>query len=282
MSSRIETQLSGRRGPLRRTIALRFLFAGATLFAVTRFTTASPTPASAARSDDDLLADAALARGLDRDDSVIQRRLVRNMAFLDGDGCAPPALYDEARGLGLDSTDLVVRRRLAQRMRFALESDARAEEPTDAALAAYLGAHAERFQLPARVSVTQVFLRRERGAALAADAAALRARLAAGTSPDGLGDPLPLPRRLTQASAAQVGAWLGEQVATAAFALPLDTWSAPVESPYGVHLLRVDAHRPAELPPLVAVRSAVREAWLEERGRLAVDAALRAWRAGQG
>jgi hypothetical protein len=266
----------------RRTMALRFLLAGAALFALTRFTAQPPTPATAARSDEDLLADAALARGLDRDDSVIQRRLVRNMAFLDGDGCDPPALYDEARGLGLDTTDLVVRRRLAQRMRFALESDARAEEPSDAALAAYLAAHAERFQLPPRVSVTQVFLRRERGAALAADAAALRARLADGASPDRLGDPLPLPDRLTQASAAQVGAWLGGQVAAAAFALPLDSWSAPVESPYGVHLLRVDARTPAELPRLPVVRGAVREAWLEERSRLAVEAALRAWRAGRG
>lgn len=266
-------------GSPRRRTALRFLLAGAALFALTRIGMPSPAPARADRSDEELLADAALARGLDRDDAVIQRRLVRNMAFLDGDGCDPPALYDEARGLGLDSTDLVVRRRLAQRMRFALEAAARAEEPTDAQLSAYLAAHAERFRLPARVSVTQVFLRRERSAA---DVAALRARLAAGAAPAGLGDALPLPERLTGASAAQVGAWLGDQVATAAFALPLDTWSAPIDSPYGRHLLRVEARRPSELPPLAAVRSAVREAWLEERGQLAVEAALRAWRAGEG
>ncbi|MDX2166332.1 MAG: peptidylprolyl isomerase [Deltaproteobacteria bacterium] len=268
--------------PSRRRAVLHFLLAGAALFALTHRTAPSPAAPSAARTDDDLLADAALARGLDRDDAVIQRRLVRNMAFLDGDGCDSPALYDEARGLGLDHTDVVVRRRLAQRMRFALESEARAAEPSDTALEEYLAGHPDRFQLPARVSLTQVFLRRERAAALAADAAALRARLAAGAAPAGLGDPLPLPARLTQASAAQVGAWLGDQVAAAAFALPLDTWSAPVASPYGVHLLRVEARRPAELPPLAAVRAAVREAWLEERGRLAVETALRRWRGGQG
>jgi len=264
--------------------ALHFLLAGALLFALSHSATpptgAPPSVTLAARetSVEDLLADAALARGYDQDDPVVQRRLVRNMAFLDGDGCDPPALYREALGLGLGGSDLVVRRRLAQRMRLTLEDEARAVEPSDAELTAYLAAHAERFALPPRATVTQVFLHRRRGPRLAADARRLREQLASGAAPEGLGDALPLPGVLTCATTAQLAAWLGPAVAAAAFDAPLGQWRGPVASPYGAHLLRVDQRLPAELPPLAGIRTAVRAAWLDARGAAAVDDAVRVWR----
>lgn len=260
--------------------APRFLLAGTVLFLVAGAARPLPVlPALAApASDEGLLARAALAHGLDRD-PVVERRLIRSMAFLDGDGCAPPALYETALDLGLQYSDPVVRRRLAQRMRLALEAAARATEPDDAQLAAYLAAQAERFALPARATVTQVYLSsaQRRGAALADAAQALRARLVAG-APGPHGDPLPIPAVLTAASAEQIAAWLGPAAAEAAFTLPLATWSTPIASPYGLHLLRVEARLPAGPPPLAAIRSAVREAWLEDRAQAAVAAALAAWR----
>jgi hypothetical protein len=262
--------------------AVRFLLAGAALFAAAQRAPSSRPPAplpAAERGVDDLLADAALARGMDRDDPVVQRRLVRNMAFLDGDGCDAPALYRAALDLGMDRSDLVVRRRLAQRMRLAIEADARAVEPSDDDLATYLADHAEQFALPPRASVRQVFLSQRRGAALTGDARRVRAQLSAGAAADQLGDALPLPAALHEASAAQLAAWLGPAVADAAFALPLGVWSEPVASPYGVHLLRVDTRLPAAVPSPAAIRPALREAWLEARAAAAVDAAVDRWRA---
>ncbi|MEO8605695.1 MAG: peptidylprolyl isomerase [bacterium] len=262
-------------------IVFRFLLAGAVLFGLAHAFASPPRRfvAGAARemTDEDVLADAAVARGVDRDDPVVQRRLVRNMAFLDGDGCDPPALYREALGLGLGSSDLVVRRRLAQRMRLTLEAAARAVEPGDADLAAYLATHTDVFTVPARATVTQVFVSRRR-ATWADEARRLRDQLAAGADPAVRGDALPLPATLTQATVPQLAAWLGSAVAEAAFAAPLDAWQGPIESPYGAHLLRVDERWAAVVPPLADVREAVREAWLEARANAAVADTVRAWR----
>ncbi len=50
----------------------------------------------------------------------------------------------------MEGSDLVVRRRLIQRIRLAIEAGARAEEPTEAEMAAYLASHPERFSAAAR------------------------------------------------------------------------------------------------------------------------------------
>jgi len=261
--------------------ALSYLFAGAALFALGR--ARSPMIEDAARagapqlsaSADEVLAAAARARGLDRDDPVVQRRLVGNMAFLDGDDAGAPALYDEALGLGLQRSDLVVQRRLAQRIRLALEADARAVEPSDEELRRFLDAQPGRFALPERVSVTQVFMRR---GASAAAVQRTRQQLDAGVDPAELGEALPLPARLALATTQQIDAWLGTAVADAVHVAPLDVWIGPIMSPYGLHWLRVEARTPADVPPLAAVRAAVRDAWLEARAAAAVDAAVRRWR----
>jgi peptidyl-prolyl cis-trans isomerase C len=228
--------------------------------------------------DESLLARAAAALDLQRDDAVVARRLIRDARFLEAMADDAAAL-DAATGLGFAASDLVVQRRLASRLRMAIEAAARAAEPGDAELRAYVAAHADRFAVPARAQVTQVFLSRaRRGAALDADARRARRHLHAGMAVDG--DPLPLPAALPPLSAAELAALLGGEVADAAFRLPLGEWGAPVASPFGLHVLRVESRRPARLPALGEVRAAAREAVLAERADAAVAAALRALRAG--
>ena len=44
-----------------------------------------------------------------------------------------------------------------------------------------------------------------------------------------------------------------------------DTWSAPLASPYGLHLVWVHQHEPERLPSLDAVRETVALALMQER-----------------
>lgn len=227
---------------------------------------------------DEILYREALALGIDRRDSVVGRRLVRNMRFLTGDeqGDAE-ALLREARALGMDRSDLVVRRRLIQRMRLALEAGARASAPSDAELAAYLAAHAERFAQPVRVRISQLFFDRERRR----DAeAAARARLAglAGSGPEAAaGDPFLAARDLPLQSPRELAKLFGPEFAEGAAELPVGRWSGPLRSAHGVHLVWVHERVPAALPELDAVRDRVRYALLAERGERAVrDAVARA------
>jgi len=271
---------------LPRRPAIHFISAGALLFLFAGWI--GPTaPGDGARprapgvlDEDELLYRAALARGLDRDDPVVQERLLRNMRFLGG-AADPAALYRDALALGLADSDLVVRRRLIDCMRRALQEPALAGEPSDAELQAYLDAHAARFATPARVWLSQVFLSRaRRGAALEADAQRLLGRLGPAdvARASALGDALALPSELRSASAQDLARLFGPRFAPAALALEPGRWQGPLASPYGVHLVWVHERTPAALPALASVRAEVRGAWRDDRAAAALRDAVRALR----
>ena len=66
--------------------------------------------------------------------------------------------YREALTLGLDRDDTVIRRRLRQKMEFLGDAGAGALVPDDAELRAYFTSHIERFTPAARITFRQVFL----------------------------------------------------------------------------------------------------------------------------
>lgn len=67
-------------------------------------------------------------------------------------------LYREAVAAGLDRDDTVVRRRLRQRMELVTEEVAAAAQPTDKELADYLAAHPAAFTAEPRITFSQEFL----------------------------------------------------------------------------------------------------------------------------
>ena len=86
--------------------------------------------------------------------------------------------YREAMALGLDRDDTIIRRRLRQKMEFISDDVAAHVEPTDEELRAYLKEHPDAFRIEPRYTFTQVYLNPERhGEHLARDAAQLLARL---------------------------------------------------------------------------------------------------------
>jgi hypothetical protein len=169
-------------------------------------------------------------------------------------------LYREALALGLDRDDTIVRRRLRQKMEFLFDAGAPLAEPSEAELERHLLAHRERFEEPSRVSFRHVYLSVDRrGDAARADAERLLATLRG--SDDGwerAGDPLPLAPAFEAITPADVDALLGGEVAKALLELPLGRWEGPVASSYGLHLVRVDTRSAARLPPLAEVRERVR------------------------
>jgi hypothetical protein len=231
--------------------------------------------------DEEVLYRTALAYGLDREDPVVQARLIRNMRFVsDADGPVG-SLYRDALQLGMADGDLVVRRRLTERMRLLLQGPALAAEPSEAELQAYLDAHAEAFSSPATVRLTQVFLSRRR-AELEGDAAHLLNRLGADDVDRAaeLADPLPLPVHLPPASQRELERLFGRRFAAAAFDREPGRWHGPLSSPYGLHLVWVRERAPARRAELETVRAQVRAAAREVRAAAALRDALRALRAG--
>lgn len=170
-------------------------------------------------------------------------------------------LAREARGLGLDRDDTVVRRRLAQKMDFMLQDTARLAEPSDDELRRYRTAHPNEFASPVRVAVEQVYFSPSRRASPEAEASRALAGLKADPSAVVAGDPLLLEPDLSQVDEPTLSSLFGPTFAAAAMVAPRGTWAGPIQSGYGWHLVRVATVKEAAELPFEAVRDRIATAW---------------------
>lgn len=177
--------------------------------------------------------------------------------------------YREALAMGLDKDDTIIRRRLRQKMEFVSEDTAARAEPTDDDLRAYLKEHPEKFRIDQRFTFSHIYLNPERrGKNLARDAEQLRARLnQPGNRVDAmeLGDPFLLGHDYEALSAGEAAREFGEKFAATLSDLPVGEWQGPVESGYGQHLVLVRERTEGRLPALEEVRDSVRGEWTSAR-----------------
>jgi hypothetical protein len=175
----------------------------------------------------------------------------------------------EALALGLDKDDTVIRRRLRQKLEFVSDDIAAQIEPTDADLNAYLQAHPESFRIEPRLTFSQVYLNPEkRGKSLARDTARLLAQLKqAGGEADisVLGDSLMLEQTFQSVPTGEIGKQFGEQFVTQLADVSPGQWQGPVESGYGVHLVFVSERTEGRLPVLAEARDVVQREWTNAR-----------------
>jgi PPIC-type PPIASE domain len=171
-------------------------------------------------------------------------------------------LAREARALELDVGDTIVRRRLAQKMAFLLDDTLRTSEPPEPELRVLYGTRPDLVNTPARVSFTQVFFRREDGDVRA------RASLVAlsdAATPGEEGDRLLLGDTFADQDEPALTNLFGVAFAQAVLALPAGRWSGPIESGYGLHLVKVTAVSLPQARPFAEVRERLAEEWRRER-----------------
>ena len=177
--------------------------------------------------------------------------------------------YREALAMGLDRDDTIIRRRLRQKMEFFTDDLQAAVVPGEEQLRSYLEANPEKFRVPARVSFEHIYLSTDqRGAQATSDAEGLLVRLRdEGSRLDvsALGDPLPLPREYVDAPADRVGNRFGGVFAERLVELPVGTWSGPVESGFGLHLVLVTERRDGEVPPYEDIEGIIEREWRAEQ-----------------
>ena len=175
----------------------------------------------------------------------------------------------EAIAMGLDKDDTVIRRRLRQKMEFVSDDIAAQTEPSDSDLATYLNSHANAFRVPPRFTFRQVYLDpKKHGGHLARDAAQFLVQLnQAGTAAEELtlGDALMLDNQFKNVSAVEVTRQFGDKFAAALIKLSPGQWQGPIESGYGVHLVLVSERVEGRLPALAEIRDAVAREWASSR-----------------
>jgi hypothetical protein len=175
----------------------------------------------------------------------------------------------EAMDTGLDRDDTVIRRRLRQKFEFLAEDVDAASPATDEELNDWLARHADAFRIEPRVAFRQLFFSRERrGANALADAGRALARLQSAGSEapvESLGDATMLPQEVEPVPLSEVERAFGAAFAEQVGQLAPGQWAGPVESSFGLHLVLVREHTAGRPPELDEVRAAVEREFLADR-----------------
>lgn len=177
----------------------------------------------------------------------------------------------EATTMGLERDDTVIRRRLRQKFEFLMDEVADAAPLTDDDLRRWMRKHPDRFQTEPEVAFRQIYLNPQtRGSRVDRDAQVLLQQLAA-AGPDraSQGDPTMLPADVKRATRSEIARQFGEAFADRVVAASPGRWSGPMASGFGVHIVYVRERVDGRLPTLDEVRPMVeREVSSERREQL--------------
>ena len=166
--------------------------------------------------------------------------------------------YREALALGLDQNDTILRRRLMQKMEFLSNDLAELNQPDEYALNKYFLENQEKYRLPARVSFTHIYFSLDkRGAKVVEDAKSVLSGLNALRAPE-RGDSFMMQYDFVQETPFEVERLFGKGFTEKLFTLETSAWQGPIESGYGLHLVRVSEKIDSRMPELASVIDKVR------------------------
>jgi hypothetical protein len=174
--------------------------------------------------------------------------------------------YREALELGLDRDDTLIRRRMQQKLEFLTEPAEELLRADDTTLEAYRHANKAAFRVEPRVAFEQVLFK-PRKSALERSKRALETLQAAepGDIPSGVGDPTLLPQSTSLSPLGVIAQSFGAAFAANLSDLREHEWAGPIESPYGLHLVRVTARVEGHDPDLAEIRDAVEQKWRDAK-----------------
>ncbi|RZL89656.1 MAG: peptidyl-prolyl cis-trans isomerase [Variovorax sp.] len=183
-------------------------------------------------------------------------------------------LYREALALGLDRDDTVVRRRLAQKTAFLLQDVASLREPSAEELAAYRSHHALRYVQSPRWSFEHIYFssasRRDKAERDAVRVLETLSSASARFDVETLGDASLLESHQHDQSETQLRELFGPDFASSiatASAGPVGEWTGPFRSSYGWHLVRLQARADVPRENTGELEGRLRADWGEDQRR---------------
>jgi len=187
------------------------------------------------------------------------------------------ALMREAERIGLGEDDTIIRRRLAQKMRFIIEDVEAPALPAEAELKSWFEANMDKFVSAETRSFSHVYLSpEEHGDNLNAAAQNILSKLENENEDwNALGDPFMLKRGFKSLNALELMRLFGPTFSKGLFELEGNKWQGPIESAFGLHLIRIDNIADKITPSFEDVRDDVETAWQEDARRSANQAALK-------
>ena len=167
-------------------------------------------------------------------------------------------LYREALARNLDRGDPTVRLSMVRKISMMGVARAEAAELTDEDIQAYFALRKERYRIPAKIDLMQVYLSKDkRGDNIQADAERLLESLR-NSEPQSeelahFGDVSMLRNSYLDMSEQDLSRVFGGDLSSAVVALPPEQWHGPIESGYGLHLVKVTHREDSRIPDLTEV-----------------------------
>jgi hypothetical protein len=179
----------------------------------------------------------------------------------------------EAMTMGLDRDDTVIRRRLRQKFEFLVDDEVDTTPITDGELQQWLNDHPDQFRTDAEVAFRQVYVNpANRAAATERALQDLLARVrGGGPKAEAVGDSTLLPSEVSRTTRSDVARQFGDAFADAVLTAPVGQWSGPITSGFGLHLVFVHERVDRRLPALDEVRPLVERELGADRRRRAMD-----------
>ena len=180
--------------------------------------------------------------------------------------------YREAIALGLDKDDSLIRRRMRQKLEFIFEDVSALVDPTDEELTTYMQQHEDQFRLQPQISFRQIYLSPDKRQDIKAEAKRILVSLNVGDiseqQSEQLGDQIMLDHEFKLSSQSDIERRFGQAFAMQLLALPPGVWSGPVISGFGGHLVLVSERVEGRMPALAEVREDVQRDWLLEQRKI--------------
>ncbi len=172
--------------------------------------------------------------------------------------------YRQAVAMGIDRDDTIIRRRLRQKLEFLTDDMAMLGEATDDELAAYLAENEDKFRESPTYAFQQIYFNPEKhGEAPAEFVTRQLEALRAGEAAEG--DPSLLPESFDQSSRRSVDSTFGTGFSRELDELTIGQWHGPLSSGLGLHLIRIDKRTEGRLPELAKIRPIVEREWSNDR-----------------
>ena len=186
-------------------------------------------------------------------------------------------LYREGLAMQLDRNDSVVRRRVLQKISVLTEEAASQQAASEDDLKDYLDSHHVRYQQPAMIGFDQVIFDPVRhGDQLDTQLKNALAKLQSGAAHSKLGDSSLLPSSIAPTTKDRLVRDYGQPFTDQLPTLTMNQWQGPISSGYGQHLVRLKVLTAERASTLGEVRTAVNRDWENERRSKTTEAFLQA------
>lgn len=167
--------------------------------------------------------------------------------------------YKEALSMNLDHNDEIIKRRLAQKMQFLSKDLANLNTPSDDELEVYYNKNAQKYQLPSNYTFYQIVFSPDNREDPKRDAqdALYQNKNASIEEIENKGDKLPFKFYFEKVYADDLGAQFGSVFANALKDTSTGTWTGPVPSGFGYHLVYIEEKVEPQIPPLDTIKDKV-------------------------